>query len=232
MRSATSTAGSTCWNECSRRIASTRCGGPRPPAGDLPGRLVSRGPDSRGVVERVRGPGCPMDSSASRSGNHEDLLLRFPMPARSTRAATGSISAGSKPWPAMALPLPTARPRRRRHRRAVPRPCRRHAIPASHLEFFRSFAHQPPRRRLFSSSMAACGPACRSKQNPRDLIWIRKTFLNSMPTTAPWWCTDTASAASRRPAQPHRHRYRRLPQRRPDLPGAGRNGARFLQTGR
>jgi serine/threonine protein phosphatase 1 len=143
------------------------------------GDYVSRGPDSAAVVDRVRGWLPDGFERVTLKGNHEDLLLRFldgesqhgPSLARLWRARCPGL-------PAMALPLPTARP--------VTMPAWLHwaaTLPReSRRPIWSSSVHcgSATERATIFLSMAACDPACLWRmQSDRDCLWIRKTFLNS-----------------------------------------------------
>ena len=78
MRSATFTAGSTCSTTCC--AASRRTSPPRPPRKTyivFLGDLVDRGPDSAGVVERLRTWRPRRGKPIFLGGNHEEVLLRI-----------------------------------------------------------------------------------------------------------------------------------------------------------
>jgi serine/threonine protein phosphatase 1 len=141
------------------------------------GDYVSRGPDSAGVVDRVRGWLPDGFERITLKGNHEDLLLRF---------LDGEIDTG-RHWldygglDALAAYGVAIADREARDDESVaayaatlPRGSRRPTWSSS-----ASCASATPPVIIFSS-MAACGPACRcEKQSARDCLWIRKTFLNS-----------------------------------------------------
>jgi hypothetical protein len=168
MRSATSTAGSTCWTDAAAHADDASGAGAPPKLLIYLGDLVSRGPDSRGVVERCAELAARWLRARGAAGNHEDLLLRSHAGEIDAGAPLARLRRASTPWPAMALPgiRPLARDDAR-FGRAVP-PLRRRlaGVPPGVLRSLRTAATPPA---TISSSMAACGPACRwRKQRARD----------------------------------------------------------------
>jgi serine/threonine protein phosphatase 1 len=141
------------------------------------GDYVSRGPDSPGVVDRVREWLPAGFERITLKGNHEDLLLRF---------LDGEIDTG-RHWldygglEAMAAYGVAIADREARddasvialHRDLSGR------IPASHLEFFRTLLISHSAGDYFFVHGGVRPGVPLEQQSDRDCLWIRKTFLNS-----------------------------------------------------
>jgi serine/threonine protein phosphatase 1 len=171
-------AGSTCWNGSSNAFAddAMRRAESRRQA-DLPRRPTSAAaPIRRGVVERVRGWLPAWLRAHHAAGNHEDLLLRFLAGEIDTGrhwldyggldalAGYGVAIADREAATTPALPPG----------RASPRACRRRTpgvLP--------QLAHQPRAGDYFFVHGGVRPGVPLEKQNARDCLWIRKTFLNS-----------------------------------------------------
>lgn len=141
------------------------------------GDYVSRGPDSRGVVDRV-GEWLPEGfERITLKGNHEDLMLRF---------LEGEIGTG-RHWldygglEAMAAYGVDIADRDARDDASVialgDGLARR--LPPSHLEFFRALriSHRAGDYLFVHAGVRPGVPL--SRQSDRDCLWIRKAFLHS-----------------------------------------------------
>jgi serine/threonine protein phosphatase 1 len=141
------------------------------------GDYVSRGPDSRGVVERVREWLPRGFKRIALKGNHEDLLLRCH--AGEVEAARHWLDYGG--IEALASYGIEVSDRQCRDETGIADMCHRFAaaLPASHLEFYRGL---PISHRVgdycFVHGGVRPGVAL-DDQNPRDCMWIRKAFLHS-----------------------------------------------------
>ncbi|RMF35431.1 MAG: serine/threonine protein phosphatase, partial [Alphaproteobacteria bacterium] len=137
------------------------------------GDYVDRGPDSRGVIEALLNPALPDIETVSLLGNHDDLMLKFlddphgqwcrfhwledNLGGRATLASYGVT--GHDPV------------RMAEEARA--------AVPAAHLDFLRA---RPRLHRVGSYVFVHAGirPGVPlDEQDPEDLIWIRREFLDS-----------------------------------------------------
>ncbi|MBI5107204.1 MAG: serine/threonine protein phosphatase [Rhodocyclales bacterium] len=141
------------------------------------GDLVSRGPDSRGVIERVRTWLPPGFERVALKGNHEDLLLR---------AHAGEFAA-ARHWldyggiEALASYGVTVSDKLVREEAGIGELCHRFAaaLPAGQLEFLESLRLSHRAGDYYFVHGGVRPGVALDEQNPRDLIWIRKTFLNS-----------------------------------------------------
>jgi serine/threonine protein phosphatase 1 len=141
------------------------------------GDYVSRGPDSAGVVDRVREWQPDGFERITLKGNHEDLLLRF---------LAGEINTG-RHWldygglEAMAAYGVAIADREARDDASVIALGKDLAarLPAAHLEFLRSLqiSHQAGDYVFVHGGVRPGVPL--PEQSARDCMWIRKTFLNS-----------------------------------------------------
>ncbi|MDP2133720.1 MAG: metallophosphoesterase [Sulfuritalea sp.] len=141
------------------------------------GDYVSRGPDSRGVVDRVREWLPEGFERITLKGNHEDLMLRF---------LEGEIGTG-RHWldygglEAMAAYGVDIADRDARDDASVialgDGLARR--LPPSHLEFFRALriSHRAGDYLFVHAGVRPGVPL--SRQSDRDCLWIRKAFLHS-----------------------------------------------------
>jgi serine/threonine protein phosphatase 1 len=141
------------------------------------GDYVSRGPDSPGVVDRVREWLPPGFERVTLKGNHEDLLLRFldgevdtgrhwlDYGGLEAMAAYGvAIADWSARDDATVLEL---------------RAGLEAALPAPHLDFLRSLqvSHRAGDYFFVHGGVRPGVPL--EAQSARDCMWIRKTFLDS-----------------------------------------------------
>lgn len=141
------------------------------------GDYVSRGPDSAGVVDRVREWLPEGFERITLKGNHEDLLLRF---------LDGEIDTG-RHWldygglEAMAAYGVAIADRAARDDANVIALGKDFAarIPASHLDFFRALQTRHRSGDYFFVHGGVRPGVPLPEQSARDCMWIRKTFLNS-----------------------------------------------------
>lgn len=141
------------------------------------GDLVSRGPDSRGVVERARTWQPAGFERVALRGNHEDLLLRTH--AGEFAAARHWLDFGG--IEAMASYGITVSDDLSRDKAGIGELCHRFAaaMPFEQLEFLESLPLSHRAGDFFFVHGGVRPGVALDQQNPRDLIWIRKTFLNS-----------------------------------------------------
>lgn len=141
------------------------------------GDLVSRGPDSRGVVERVRTWQPDGFERIVLRGNHEDLLLRCH--AGEFEAARHWLDYGG--IEAMASYGVEVSGEMVRDEAGIGELCRRFsaALPRAQLEFLAGLplSHRAGGYFFVHGGVRPGIPL--DRQKPRDLIWIRKTFLDS-----------------------------------------------------
>jgi serine/threonine protein phosphatase 1 len=141
------------------------------------GDYVSRGPDSAGVVDRVREWLPDGFQRITLKGNHEDLLLRF---------LDGEIDTG-RHWldygglEAMSAYGVVIADREARDDASVIALGNDLAarIPASHLEFFRTLQINHSAGDYFFVHGGVRPGVRLAEQSARDCLWIRKTFLDS-----------------------------------------------------
>jgi serine/threonine protein phosphatase 1 len=138
------------------------------------GDFVDRGPDSRGVVERLINAVPTGFLARYVKGNHDAALLEFLLDADTYRAWRGFgapetlLSYGVRP------PLFDSKERFEETRRALAE-----ALPAAHLRFFQALE---PMIILGDYVFVHAGvrPGLNiEKQSEEDLLWIREEFLNS-----------------------------------------------------
>ena len=141
------------------------------------GDYVSRGADSRGVVDRVREWLPAGFERITLKGNHEDLLLRF---------VDGEFEAG-RHWfdyggldtlAGYGVDIPD---REARDPASVAELGRRFAaaLPAEHLEFFRALAISHRAGDFFFVHGGVRPGIALERQATHDRMWIRKAFLDS-----------------------------------------------------
>lgn len=141
------------------------------------GDLVSRGPDSRGVIQRVIEWRPPGFERVALRGNHEDMLLRTH--AGEFAAARHWLDYGG--IEALLSYGVTVSDELARDESGIGELCHRFAaaLPSPHLEFLESLPlHHQAGDYFFVHGGVRPGVAL-AAQNSRDLIWIRKTFLIS-----------------------------------------------------
>ena len=141
------------------------------------GDLVSRGPDSRGVVERARDWLPPGFKRVVLKGNHEDLLLRTH--AGEFAAARHWLDYGG--IEAMASHGVTVSDDLARDEAGIGELCHRFAaaFPIEQVEFLESLPLSHRAGDYFFAHGGVRPGIALDRQDPRDLIWIRKAFLNS-----------------------------------------------------
>lgn len=141
------------------------------------GDYVSRGPDSAGVVDRVREWLPEEFERITLKGNHEDLLLRF---------LDGEIDIG-RHWfdyggleTLAAYGVAIADPEARDDASVIALgKDLAGRIPASHLEFFRTLQISHSAGDYFFVHGGVKPGVPLPEQSDRDCLWIRNTFLNS-----------------------------------------------------
>ena len=141
------------------------------------GDYVSRGPDSAGVVDRVREWLPDGFERITLKGNHEDLLLRF---------IDGEIDTG-RHWldygglEAMSAYGVAIADREARDDASVTAMGKDLAarIPPSHLDFFRRLQISHSAGDYFFVHGGVRPGVPLPEQSDRDCLWIRKAFLNS-----------------------------------------------------
>ncbi len=141
------------------------------------GDYLSRGPDSAGVVDRVREWLPAGFERITLKGNHEDLLLRF---------LEGEIDTGRHWLDYGGLEVMSAygvviADREARDDASViaMRKDLAARIPASHLEFFRGLQISHSAGDYFFVHGGVRPGVPLAEQSDRDCLWMRKTFLNS-----------------------------------------------------
>jgi len=132
------------------------------------GDYVDRGPDSRGVVDRLAGP-PPFEAETVRLlGNHEALMLAALDDPGDVRAAAVWLMKGG----GAALASWGADPE-------APQEAWAAALPPAHLALLRGLARSARFGGYFFAH-AGVRPGVRlDRQDPDDLIWIREPFLSS-----------------------------------------------------
>lgn len=141
------------------------------------GDYVSRGPDSRAVVERVMAWQPAGFERVTLKGNHEDLLLRF---------LGGELDAG-RHWfdyggldtlAHYGVAIPDGRAHDDRSIELL-RASFAAALPDTHLAFFRSLAMRYQRGSYYFVHGGVRPGVPLEKQKDHDCMWIRKAFLDS-----------------------------------------------------
>lgn len=141
------------------------------------GDLVSRGPDSKGVVERVL---SWLPSGFERSalkGNHEDLLLRT-RDGDHTAARHWLDYGGVSAMKSYGLDVSPDQPR---DPDAIALLCQQFSasLPKAHSAFFDSLPTSLHTGDYFFAHAGIRPGIPLEAQTARDLIWIRKAFLSS-----------------------------------------------------
>lgn len=137
------------------------------------GDYVDRGPDSRGVIERLTGHPFPTRLVALR-GNHESIFeefLRDPSIANYWRGLGGLETLHS--YGVDVAPLM----RGRGHEEAAA--ALRAALPQSHVTFLASLALTHTAGRYFFCHAGVRPGVPLARQSEEDLLWIRDEFLDS-----------------------------------------------------
>jgi serine/threonine protein phosphatase 1 len=139
------------------------------------GDYIDRGPDSRGVVERLLDDPLPGFTTVRLMGNHEDSLLRF-IDRQSdglgwlTYGGVGTLM--SYGVPVRTLPADPASAEELRQATWA-------ALPAAHEAFLRRcLLHHVEDDYVFVHAGIRPGRTL-DRQSPQDLLWIRDDFLRS-----------------------------------------------------
>jgi serine/threonine protein phosphatase 1 len=137
------------------------------------GDYIDRGPNSRGVLERLIANPFPTEFVALK-GNHEALLESFlgnPESMQHWRSLGGLETLASYGVPVSSLMMGRAYEEAARALRA--------AVPASHLDFIASLKTSLTVGRYFFCHAGVRPGIALDKQSADDLLWIRGEFLNS-----------------------------------------------------
>lgn len=138
------------------------------------GDYIDRGPDSRGVIERLLGNPFPTPYIALK-GNHEVLLESFladPAVGEHWRRFGGLNTLHSYGGvPISGLMVGKA------YEEAAA--CLRDAIPAQHMSFLRSLRISHSNDKYFMCHAGVRPGVPLERQSDEDLLWIRGEFLNS-----------------------------------------------------
>ena len=137
------------------------------------GDSIDRGPDSRGVIERLCSNPFPMDFVALK-GNHEDIFLQFledPFVGEHWRRLGGMETTFS--YGVSGLDLL----RGRKYQETAE--ALRAAIPPAHFDFFNSLKTSHEEDDFFFCHAGVRPGVALDQQDPHDLIWIRNEFLSS-----------------------------------------------------
>lgn len=141
------------------------------------GDYVDRGPDSRGVIDRlIARKAAPGREIVCLAGNHEAMLLGA---LRTDEEFVQWLSYGG------ASTLQSYGVQSPRTPREVPL-ARRHlaeAIPAEHLAFLQGLVLSYRNDNFFFAHAGVRPGVALERQSERDLLWIREAFLNA---TAPF----------------------------------------------
>jgi len=138
------------------------------------GDYIDRGPDSRGVIDRLLDTPLPDFETIHLCGNHDDFLLRFledPSIAPLWLANGGDATLAS--YGVEATPpfesgdLSILRDEFLAH------------LPDDHRRFFRNLAYSHTAGDYFFAHAGARPHVRLDVQDPYDLMWIREEFLNS-----------------------------------------------------
>jgi len=137
------------------------------------GDYVDRGPDSRGVLDRLSRNPFPTDYLALK-GNHEELMTAFlddPSIADHWRRCGGLETLHSYGVPVNFL--------MRGRDYEVAAEAFRQALPASHRDFLASLRMSLTIGRYFLCHAGVRPGIPLQRQNEEDLLWIREPFLES-----------------------------------------------------
>ncbi len=137
------------------------------------GDYVDRGPDSRGVLDRLAGNPFPTAFLALK-GNHEELFERFmhePSIADGWRRLGGLATLHSYGVPVADLVIGKGY--------AYASEALRAAVPPEHLRFLASLAPSWRWNRYFFCHAGVRPGVALERQSPHDLLWIREPFLQS-----------------------------------------------------
>lgn len=140
------------------------------------GDYVDRGPDSRGVIERVLAPPLPGFHAVALLGNHDAMMRDFLVDPLA--AGPGWLMNGAA---ATLASYGVAPPRRIDDEAALgqARFALLQALPAAHRAFLDGLAPWHREGRFFFAHAGIRPGVALDRQDPRDLIWIREEFLDS-----------------------------------------------------
>ena len=180
------------------------------------GDYVDRGPDLRGVVERLAGNPFPTEFVALK-GNHEDMLVRF---LRDPSVGdVWSRNGGLETLHSYGIDVgPMMRGRGYGPTAAL----FEKALPPAHAAFFASLRVCLSLGRYFFCHAGVRPGVPFKEQREHDLLWIRDEFLRDRDRFRKdrrAWAHAVADA--RTPPEPHQCRYRRVHHRAADLRRAG-----------
>jgi len=134
------------------------------------GDLIDRGPDSKGVIDRLASAKLPAPATFLM-GNHEEMLLSFV--ERPHEAAQWAVNGGEATLASYGI-APDELPR---HPEAA-RDRLLHLMPAAHLAFFESLQLSAARGGYFFCHAGVRPGVPLDRQDRFDLLWIREAFLN------------------------------------------------------
>jgi serine/threonine protein phosphatase 1 len=137
------------------------------------GDYVDRGPDSRGVVDRLMRNPFSMPYVALR-GNHEQLFMSF-----LTAATVGPVwrdLGGLETLHSYGVPVTSLMMGNNFENAAQ---AFRQAVPESHVKFLSSLSNSLTVGNYFLCHAGVKSGIPLERQQPEDLLWIRESFLNS-----------------------------------------------------
>jgi diadenosine tetraphosphatase ApaH/serine/threonine PP2A family protein phosphatase len=139
------------------------------------GDYIDRGPESRGVVERLLDAPIPAFATTYLMGNHEEAMLSF---LEGLSDGLDWLSFGGLET-LLSYGVPLRRLPRSEDDTVTLRRALAEAVPATHLDFLRRCAlHYSIGDYLFVHAGVRPGLPLES-QRPADLMWIRDEFLRS-----------------------------------------------------
>lgn len=124
------------------------------------GDLVDRGPQSRGVVERVVGLAARPAGATALLGNHEDMLLKA-LAGSEEWTATWIANGGRETLSSYGAPEASLLPA---------------ALPESHRALFEGMAHAAAAPGWAVAHAGVRPGRALEEQDPEDLVWIRAPF--------------------------------------------------------
>ncbi|QIL02413.1 serine/threonine protein phosphatase [Sphingomonas sinipercae] len=136
------------------------------------GDLIDRGPDSRGVIERLRTYRPDFAKTAFILGNHEEVMLRV-IAGEAKLLQQWLRFGGAECLVSYGLDPATLKDRSEREAAAIIE----RQVPASHLEFLRSFADTVSFGSYFFVHAGIRPGTSLAEQSESDLRWIREPFL-------------------------------------------------------
>lgn len=143
------------------------------------GDYIDRGPDSKGVVDRLIQGFPPIHSEIYLKGNHEDLLMSF-LNDPST-GANWLRNGGEEALISYGVDLDVARDMFWKDEDALNGAAElfRAALPESHLRFYRELKLSWRAGDYFFAHAGVRPDEPLDRQREEDLLWIRNEFLNS-----------------------------------------------------